>query len=93
MSGRSGEVYNIGGGRELSNNEITHMILDSMGADQTYIQYVEDRKGHDLRYSIDWSKINQELGYEPQVKFEDGLRQTIEWYRNNETWWKPLKIH
>jgi dTDP-glucose 4,6-dehydratase len=93
MSGRSGEVYNIGGGRELSNNEITHMILDSMGADQTYIEYVEDRKGHDLRYSIDWTKINRELGYEPQVKFEDGLRETIQWYRDNETWWKPLKIH
>ena len=91
MNGRSGEVYNIGGGRELTNLEITHLILDSMGADESSIEYVEDRKGHDLRYSVDWSKINRELGYEPQVKFEDGLRETIQWYRDNEAWWKPLK--
>jgi dTDP-glucose 4,6-dehydratase len=91
MNGRSGEVYNIGGGRELTNNEITSLILDAMGADDSSIEYVEDRKGHDLRYSVDWTKIHRELGYEPQVKFEDGLRQTIQWYRNNEAWWKPLK--
>lgn len=91
MNGRSGEVYNIGGGRELTNNEITSLILEAMGADESSIEYVEDRKGHDLRYSVDWTKINQELGYEPQVKFEDGLRETIRWYRDNEAWWKPLK--
>lgn len=91
MNGRSGEVYNIGGGRELTNNEITSLILEAMGADESSIEYVEDRKGHDLRYSVDWTKINRELGYEPQVKFEDGLRETIQWYRDNEAWWKPLK--
>jgi len=91
MNGLSGEVYNIGGGRELTNREITSLILDAMGADESSIEYVEDRKGHDLRYSVDWTKINRELGYEPQVKFEDGLRQTIQWYRENEEWWKPLK--
>jgi len=91
MKGKSGEVYNIGGGRELTNLEITHMILEAMGADESSIEYVEDRKGHDLRYSVDWTKINRELGYEPQVKFEDGLRDTIEWYRNNRAWWEPLK--
>jgi dTDP-glucose 4,6-dehydratase len=91
MNGRSGEVYNIGGGRELTNNEITSLILDAMGADESSIEYVEDRKGHDLRYSVDWTKIKRELGYEPQVKFEDGLRETIQWYRDNEAWWKPLK--
>jgi dTDP-glucose 4,6-dehydratase len=91
MKGRSGEVYNIGGGRELTNNEITSLILDAMGADESSIEYVEDRKGHDLRYSVDWTKINRELGYEPLVNFEDGLRQTIEWYRENQAWWKPLK--
>ena len=91
MNGRSGEVYNIGGGRELTNNEITSLILEAMGADVSSIEYVEDRKGHDLRYSVDWTKINRELGYEPQVKFEDGLRETIQWYRDNEAWWKPLK--
>jgi dTDP-glucose 4,6-dehydratase len=91
MNGRSGEVYNIGGGRELTNNEITSLILEAMGADESSIEYVEDRKGHDLRYSVDWTKINRELGYEPEVKFEDGLRETIQWYRDNEAWWKPLK--
>lgn len=91
MDGLSGEVYNIGGGRELTNNEITSLILTAMGADESSIEYVEDRKGHDLRYSVDWTKIKRELGYEPQVKFEDGLRETIQWYRDNEAWWKPLK--
>ena len=91
LNGRSGEVYNIGGGRELTNLEITGLILYAMGADESSIEYVEDRKGHDLRYSVDWTKINRELGYEPEVKFEDGLRDTIQWYRDNEAWWKPLK--
>jgi dTDP-glucose 4,6-dehydratase len=91
MNGRSGEVYNIGGGRELTNNEITSLILEAMGADESSIEYVEDRKGHDLRYSVDWTKISRELNYKPQVKFEEGLRETIQWYRDNEAWWKPLK--
>jgi dTDP-glucose 4,6-dehydratase len=91
MKGKAGEVYNIGGGRELNNLEITDLILKAMGADESSIEYVEDRKGHDIRYSVDWTKINRELGYEPQVTFEDGLRETIKWYRENEAWWKPLK--
>lgn len=91
MAGKSGEVYNIGGGRELTNLEITDLILEAMGADESSIEYVADRKGHDLRYSVDWTKINRELGYKPQVKFEDGLRETIDWYRTNRTWWEPLK--
>ena len=91
IGGRPGEVYNIGGGRELTNNEITSLILEAMGADESSIEYVEDRKGHDFRYSVDWTKINRELGYVPQVKFEDGLRETIQWYQDNEAWWKPLK--
>ena len=62
-----------------------------MHSDESSIEYVEDRKGHDFRYSVDWSKIQQELGYAPQVKFEDGLKETIEWYRNNREWWEPLK--
>jgi dTDP-glucose 4,6-dehydratase len=89
--GKSGEIYNIGGGRELNNLEITDLILNSMGADKSSIEFVEDRKGHDLRYSVDWTKIKRELGYEPQVTFEDGLDKTVKWYKNNETWWKPLK--
>jgi dTDP-glucose 4,6-dehydratase len=91
MNGRPGEVYNIGGGRELTNLEITYLILEAMGATESSIEYVEDRKGHDLRYSVDWTKIKRELGYEPQVKFEYGLRETIEWYGNNRAWWEPLK--
>jgi dTDP-glucose 4,6-dehydratase len=92
VSGRSGEIYNIGGGRELTNLEITKLIINEMGFNEDSINYVEDRKGHDFRYSVDWSKINQELDYFPQVDFEQGLKDTITWYRNNESWWKPLKI-
>ena len=89
--GRAGEVYNIGGGTELTNVELTHKILKAMGVGEEFIQPVEDRKGHDLRYSVDISKINKELGYSPQVNFEEGLIQTINWYKNNETWWKKHK--
>jgi dTDP-glucose 4,6-dehydratase len=89
--GRAGEVYNIGGGTELTNVELTHKILEAMGVGEEFIQPVEDRKGHDLRYSVDISKINKELGYSPQVNFEEGLLQTITWYKNNEAWWKKHK--
>jgi dTDP-glucose 4,6-dehydratase len=89
--GRAGEVYNIGGGTELTNVELTHKILNAMGVGEEFIQPVEDRKGHDLRYSVDISKINKELGYSPQVNFEEGLIQTINWYKNNEAWWKKHK--
>ncbi len=91
MNGKSGEVYNLGGGNELSNIEITLLILDAMRADATSIEYVEDRKGHDFRYSIDSTKSYRELGFQPKVRFEDGLQETIEWYRNNPEWWEPLK--
>ena len=89
--GKSGEVYNIGGGTELTNVELTHKILNAMGAGEELIQPVEDRKGHDLRYSVDISKINKELGYSPQVNFEEGLVQTINWYKNNDAWWRRHK--
>jgi len=89
--GRAGEVYNIGGGTELTNVELTHKILKAMGVGEEFIQPVEDRKGHDLRYSVDISKINKELGYSPQVNFEEGLLQTINWYKNNEAWWRRHK--
>jgi dTDP-glucose 4,6-dehydratase len=89
--GRAGEVYNIGGGTELTNVELTHKILKAMGVGEEFIQPVEDRKGHDLRYSVDISKIDKELGYSPQVNFEEGLEQTINWYKNNEAWWKKHK--
>lgn len=89
--GRAGEIYNIGGGRELNNLQLTKMILDAMGADESKIERVADRLGHDLRYSVSISKIENELGYRPQVDFETGLKDTIDWYRNNESWWRPLK--
>ena len=89
--GRAGEIYNIGGGTELANIELTKKILGLMGRDDESIVYVEDRKGHDLRYSVDISKISKELGYSPKIDWEAGLRETIDWYLDNEAWWRPLK--
>ena len=89
--GKSGEVYNIGGGTELTNLELTYKILQAMYVGEEFIQPVEDRKGHDLRYSVDITKISNELGYSPQVNFDQGLLETINWYKNNESWWKKHK--
>lgn len=89
--GRRGEIYNIGGGREMTNRELTSIILEKMGHDDSSIEYVPDRLGHDLRYSVSIEKISTELGYSPQIKFEDGIEQTIEWYKANQNWWRPLK--
>jgi dTDP-glucose 4,6-dehydratase len=89
--GRAGEIYNIGGGTELSNIEITRLLLDLCGADESLIEPAEDRLGHDRRYSVDWSKIQKELGYRPETDFEEGLARTVKWYRENEAWWRPLK--
>jgi len=89
--GSSGNIYNIGGGRELTNRELTDLILVKMGHAEEMIEYVPDRLGHDLRYSVSIEKISRELGYTPQVRFEDGIEETIEWYKSNESWWRPLK--
>ena len=89
--GRPGEVYNIGGGCELSNRELTGLLLDSCGAGWESVVQVKDRKGHDLRYSVDIGKIRSELGYEPKVNFRDGLRETVTWYVDHRAWWEPLK--
>ena len=89
--GKAGEIYNIGGGTELNNLELTEKILNIMGKGLESIEYVEDRKGHDLRYSVDITKISNELGYAPKVDWEDGLKETINWYQENEAWWRPLK--
>ena len=89
--GRPGEVYNIGGGTEMTNGELTSRLLEAMGADWSSVQLVPDRKGHDRRYSLDCSKITSELGYAPTVPFEEGLAATIEWYRTNRAWWEPLR--
>jgi dTDP-glucose 4,6-dehydratase len=89
--GRPGEIYNIGGGTEMTNYEITHYLLELCGADASMIEPVDDRLGHDRRYSVDWTKIHDELGYRPEVDFTDGLARTVKWYRENETWWRPIK--
>jgi len=92
MKGKAGEIYNIGGGLELTNLELTKQILGAMNKTESEIDYVLDRKGHDLRYSVDWSKAQKEIGYSPQVNFAKGLLETVNWYQENEAWWKPLKI-
>lgn len=88
--GQAGEAYNIGGGLELNNRELTERVLTAMGADWSSVQPVEDRKGHDRRYSVNDSKVRA-LGYAPQHQFEEGLAETVAWYRANEAWWRPLK--
>ena len=89
--GAAGNLYNIGGGTELTNKELTERLLEATGRDWGFVDHVEDRKGHDQRYSVDITKISRELGYEPLVDFAEGLASTIEWYRNNREWWEPLK--
>jgi dTDP-glucose 4,6-dehydratase len=90
--GNPGEFYNIGGGRELSNKELTEKLLEATGRDWSYVENIVDPRGggHDLRYSVDYSKIAK-LGYAPRMNFEDGLALTVQWYRDNRDWWEPLK--
>jgi dTDP-glucose 4,6-dehydratase len=89
--GRSGEIYNIGGGTELSNRELTERLLAACGADWSRVELVPDRLGHDRRYSVDISKISSELGYAPRIDFDLGLAETVAWYQENRAWWEPLK--
>jgi dTDP-glucose 4,6-dehydratase len=89
--GRAGEVYHVGGGTELSNRELTARLLAACGAGWDQVEQVPDRKGHDLRYSLDIGRIREELGYAPQVGFDEGLAATVSWYRDNRDWWEPLK--
>lgn len=89
-NGKVGEVYNIGGHNERSNLDVVKTILKQLGKPESLIAFVGDRKGHDLRYAIDPSKIHGELGWLPETKFDDGIRQTIDWYLNNESWWKNI---
>jgi dTDP-glucose 4,6-dehydratase len=90
--GRPGEFYNIGGGRELSNRELTEKLLEATGRDWDLVEQIVDPRGggHDLRYSVDYSKTAA-LGYAPRMAFEDGLALTVQWYRDNRAWWEPLK--
>lgn len=90
-NGKIGETYCVGGDGEKPNIEIARTILSAMELGEDMIEYVEDRKGHDRRYAIDFSKIKNELGWEPQVKFEEGIAETIKWFQNNEEWWKNVK--
>lgn len=89
--GRPGEIYNIGGGTELTNRELTNRLLAALDADESMVQPVIDRKAHDRRYSVDITKISTELGYRPRVPFDEGLAGTVQWYRDSRPWWEPLR--
>jgi dTDP-glucose 4,6-dehydratase len=89
--GRLGEIYNIGGGHEVENIEVAERIIELTGADAALLQHVDDRPGHDRRYSLNCEKARQELGWEPVVPFAEGLTQTVAWYRENRPWWEPIK--
>ncbi|MEK6934297.1 MAG: dTDP-glucose 4,6-dehydratase [Nanoarchaeota archaeon] len=88
--GNVGETYNIGGGNEIENITIIKKILKLLNKDESYIEYVEDRLGHDFRYSLDISKIKNELGWQPKYSFDEALKETVEWYKNNQDWWRKL---
>ena len=89
--GRAGAVYNIGGGAELANRELTARLLDLCGAGWDQVRYVSDRPGHDFRYALDDSRISEELGYRPLIPFETGLADVVRWYRDNRSWWEPIR--
>ncbi|GLW74462.1 dTDP-glucose 4,6-dehydratase [Kitasatospora phosalacinea] len=89
--GRAGEVYNVGGGRSLTNKELTELLITLCGADWSAVRHVEDRKGHDQRYAVDDSKIREQLGFRNQVAFEQGLADVVRWYQDNRSWWEPLR--
>jgi dTDP-glucose 4,6-dehydratase len=89
--GKSGEIYNIGGGTELTNLELTHRLLAQFSKGEEFIEPVQDRLGHDRRYSVDWSKIQRDLGYTPLRSIEMDLLEIVDWYKSNEHWWRPLK--
>lgn len=90
-NGRIGEVYNAGGDCEIKNIEVARKVLEIMGKGEDYIKFVKDRPGHDYRYALDNSKIEFELKWRPSVKIDEGLKKTVQWYRDNEWWWRPLK--
>lgn len=91
-NGKIGETYLVGGmSRDISNIEIVKLILKFLGKGEDMIEYVKDRPGHDRRYAVDWSKINRELGWSPEHEFEEWLEKTVEWYKENEKWWKDIK--
>jgi dTDP-glucose 4,6-dehydratase len=91
LEGRAGEAYNAGGPDELENVEVVRRILQLTGRDESLIEYVTDRPGHDRRYSLSSEKLRSELAWEPRVRFEEGLERTVRWYRDNEWWWGPIR--
>ena len=88
--GKDGEIYNIGGHNERANIDVVKTILREVGKPESLIKYVKDRAGHDLRYAIDPTKIHDELGWEPETPFDEGIKKTIRWYLDNEEWWKNI---
>lgn len=88
--GTLGEIYNIGAGEEITNLELTHLLLDTLNKPESLIRPVEDRKGHDRRYSVDCSKLRS-LGWSPRANFKESIKKTVEWYQENRAWWEPLK--
>jgi dTDP-glucose 4,6-dehydratase len=89
--GEAGQVYNVGGPDELPNIEVVRTILALTGRDESLIEYVTDRLGHDRRYSLGSEKLRDELGWKPRLRFGEGLERTVEWYRDNEWWWEPIR--
>lgn len=89
--GKAGEIYNIGGGTEMTNRELTTQLLSIFDLNEDQIQWVDDRLGHDRRYSVDWSKINHQLGYSPKYSLAVNLPSLVKWYQENSRWWRPLK--
>ena len=89
--GRAGEAYNVGGPDECENIEVVRRILELTGRDESLIEHVKDRPGHDRRYSLSSEKLKAELGWEAEVRFEEGLARTVDWYRDNEPWWGPIR--
>ncbi|WP_236573896.1 dTDP-glucose 4,6-dehydratase [Streptomyces sp. GS7] len=93
QKGSPGEVYNIGGGTELTNRDLVARLLELLGADASLVERVPDRKGHDRRYALAYGKIAAELGYAPRVRFEEGLADTVRWYADHRDWWEPLRTN
>ena len=90
--GKVGETYMVGGlTKDINNLEVDKKLLIMFGKDKSYLKFVKDRAGHDRRYAVDWSKINKELGWKPKYDFDTWLAKTVEWYRENEWWWRPIK--
>jgi len=92
QDGQNGQTYLVGGmNKDINNLEVARLLLNAFGLGEDKIAYVKDRPGHDRRYAVDWSKINTELGWQPEHSFEEWLQETVNWYKNNEAWWRPLK--